>query len=259
MTFSICTFNIAHGRGLAKSNWQSGSLRQQRQRLDQIAQVIFAYDIVILQEVDFRAPWTFFLLNQYKHLQQAAGFAHGMTLANHRLCPRAGIAVLSRFPLSDREVVKLPQYSRIEGVVGYRKHALACTVAAEKGFRLVGVHLDYRGRSVTMPAARRLVEYTKQQKLPVVLAGDFNSTPLSFPSPRDNQPTALDLLRASGLFRSHPETDPQPYDMTHPTDDPRCVIDWILIPSEWRFDNYRTLNVQLSDHRPVAATVNDSD
>ena len=94
MTFSICTFNIAHGRGLAKSNWHGGSLRERRQRLNRIAELIGDCDIAVLQEVDFRAPWTLWLLNQHRHLQKAADFPYSTTFANHLLCPRAGMVVL---------------------------------------------------------------------------------------------------------------------------------------------------------------------
>lgn len=241
---------------MAKNNWLGGSLQERKKRLDQIAEVIKECNIAVLQEADFRAPWTYFIQNQYQYLKRKADFPHSMAFTTHRFWPSAGIAVLSRFPLEEREVVKLPQYLKLETLLGYQKHGLACTVRAKPPFRLIAVHFDYRGRAVTVPAAERLVQYAQQQNLPVVIAGDFNATPLSFPNPRDSKPTALDLLRNCGLFRSLPASDPQSEDMTHPTDDPRCILDWILIPKDWTFRSYGACDVTLSDHRPVKARVN---
>jgi endonuclease/exonuclease/phosphatase family metal-dependent hydrolase len=138
-------------------------------------------------------------------------------------------------------------------MAGFRKDALACTVMYRDGaFRLVAVHLDHRGQSATVPAAQVIVDYVRQQSLSTVVAGDLNATPSDWPNPR-HSPTALDVLRASGLFKYPPQ--PCKRLMTYPANAPRVKLDWVLIPREWEFKEYKVLPVVLSDHRPVMAEI----
>jgi endonuclease/exonuclease/phosphatase family metal-dependent hydrolase len=91
-----------------------------------------------------------------------------------------------------------------------------------------------------------------------MLAGDLNSTPPGFPrsvsNPHGNN--AMATLDDSGCFQRKP-TLPTLTDsnLTYHSVGPRSVIDWILIPSHWRFLRYRVALSQLSDHRPVYADV----
>ena len=109
----IGTFNIAHGRGLAESNWRGSSIRQRKQRLEAIAAVIQDLDIVVLNEVDFFAPWSWFV-NQARCLRKTARFSF---MATQHTCRvpflRYGNVTLSRFPLTDCETIDLTKHSEI--------------------------------------------------------------------------------------------------------------------------------------------------
>lgn len=257
----ILTGNIAHGRGpKSESNILCLSPSDTLNRLNDMATLITSYDIVCLQEVDFRYPWSGGVVNQYRFLKKKAAFPYGMTFTSHGIWPRSGLAIFSRFPLSDREVIQLPQHSPFGKLIGYRKHALACTVRIpELGtrFKLVNIHLDYHGHHVTIPGAEELIKYTRLQDLPVVMAGDFNSTPQLFPNSWTTSPTAMDALHTCELFQFHPQSNPQQKDFTFPATDPRVIIDWILSPTTpgWVMEDYRTIRAALSDHDPVSATI----
>jgi endonuclease/exonuclease/phosphatase family metal-dependent hydrolase len=259
MEITLATWNIAHGRGLSDSNWRRGNKIERRTRLEDIAQTLLNLDldIIVLNEADFSCAWS----QLVNHAQFIASILDIPYVIQQPVCSfplfRYGNAILSRFPVSNPEIVRLPLYFPWQAVVGYRKRAISCTVTPPSGerFKLIGVHFDHRGRLITVPSAQAVIEYVKKQSLPTVVAGDFNSTPLRFPNPRDDQPTAMDRLQESGLFRYYPKENPQPEDMTHPVDDPRCVIDWILIPKQWRFFGYQTVHTNLSDHRLVVATI----
>jgi endonuclease/exonuclease/phosphatase family metal-dependent hydrolase len=66
---------------------------------------------------------------------------------------------------------------------------------------------------------------------------------------------ALAVLRASDdlmHFEPTPNTGLPP---TFPAPDPGQAIDWILVPAGWRFEEYEVIACDLSDHRPVCASV----
>lgn len=51
--------------------------------------------------------------------------------------------------------------------------------------------------------------------------------------------------------KSNRQTHPH----TFPANEPTQVIDWILIPREWKFADYESIPTELSDHRPVLAEI----
>jgi hypothetical protein len=73
----IASYNIAHGRGLADSNWHGGNLQQRLKRLDAIGALLrdVDADLVILNEVDFDASWSFGV-NQARHLAEIAHYPY---------------------------------------------------------------------------------------------------------------------------------------------------------------------------------------
>ncbi|MBI3633497.1 MAG: endonuclease/exonuclease/phosphatase family protein [Candidatus Vogelbacteria bacterium] len=178
MNLKIGTYNIAHGRGTAKSNWGGGSGRERLDRLAAIAKVIKPLDVVVLNEVDFTAPWTLWLQNQAMTLKELGKFCHLATAMNNRVIWHCGLAILSRHPIIDSEVIRLPQYLKWWKSFGYRKDALAATIQLpdDQLIKIIAVHLDYHSDSkVRRPSAEILIDYAKKQTVPVVMAGDFNN------------------------------------------------------------------------------------
>ncbi len=94
-------------------------------------------------------------------------------------------------------------------------------------------------------------------ELPLIAAGDFNSTLPGFPHADVTKAgqNAMAVLQESGQFHLQPTESTDQGDMTYSSSEPVQVIDWILIPPSWEFESYTVLQSELSDHLPVSATV----
>jgi endonuclease/exonuclease/phosphatase family metal-dependent hydrolase len=91
-----------------------------------------------------------------------------------------GVAILSRAPITSSRVIELP-YFNVRFNSG-RRVALAATIQhAGKPITVYAVHLDNRldvadRRTQMIP----VLEHAKQQTTPVVIAGDFNTSPFTW-------------------------------------------------------------------------------
>jgi endonuclease/exonuclease/phosphatase family metal-dependent hydrolase len=262
----IATYNIAHSRGMASSNWQRGDMEAVRARLSRIADRLRDedLDIVILNEVDLDAFWTCHL-DQARFIAGRAGFPicieqrnFDMSLPFLRM--RWGNAVLSRLPMSEAWLVPLPSLSRCEALLAGRKQGLLCTVAPADAppFRLLAVHLEHRSEAARVRGAAEIERLRGRSDMPLVLAGDMNSAPAGFPHAErtDDGRTALSVLLSGGAYRTMPEGEPTPQDLTFSTDDPHCAIDWIMVPTQWNIVAKDVRDWPLSDHQPVLMEVN---
>ena len=117
-----------------------------------------------------------------------------------------GLAVLSRFPLDDAEIVPLPRYD-----LGYRTRrriALGVTVGVGgRPLRVYNVHLDTRiNIQDRLAQLQPVVEAAERQVLAeVIIGGDFNTNPFRwlfhrFPIFRSDQAGAMDdFMRQRGF------------------------------------------------------------
>ena len=98
-----------------------------------------------------------------------------------------------------------------------------------------------------------IIDLAQDQATPLIVVGDFNSTPLGFPLAQIDHEghNALTLLLGSGLFVTDLKSAPSPDDLTFPSGEPYYVIDWVLAPTDWRTVSRRVVRTDLSDHRPV--------
>jgi endonuclease/exonuclease/phosphatase family metal-dependent hydrolase len=109
----------------------------------------------------------------------------------------SGLAILSRYPLSDVEQIALPRYDLL--VRSRCRIGLAATIEADSGpVRLFNVHLDTRinGRDRVEQVAP-ILNSASTSSVPVIVGGDFNTSNFRwfwnvFPLPFvQNQVTAL--------------------------------------------------------------------
>ena len=262
LPLSIGTYNIAHGRGLSESNWTGEDKDRRGRRLVDISREIEGreLDVVVLNEVDLNALWSHGT-NQAEAIANAAGYPFVVEVPSYDFLVgpcrfRFGNAVISRFPLRGAEVVDLPSYSRLEALLAGKKKGIAVTIEAPGGaIRLLAVHLSHRSEPLRVASARQLIARARRSSLPVVIAGDTNSTPTGFPgSASDEQgQNAMDLFAASGLFQQRPTSTPDDRELTFHATDPTTVIDWILVPTDWEIESYQVIPWEHSDHRPVVA------
>ena len=261
----IGTFNIAHGRGTAASNWGGGDRATRLARLREIARLLRdqRLDVAVLNEVDFSSVWSGHV-NQAEFIARAAGFPFWVEQRNFDatipFCSvQFGNAVLSLHPLSDVELVDLPAYSQFESALAGKKKAVLCTlkISADTSVRLLAVHLEHRTERVRVQSARLIDRICRESELPVIVAGDLNSSPLEYPLVEvdDSGESAVALLLQQGGFAARLDARPGPDEFTFHSLRPDRVIDWILVKEPWKIVSKKVPPAELSDHRPVIARI----
>ena len=193
-------------------------------------------DVVGLQEIDFNARRSG-NVNQAavmgKELGMHAAFGPFMDFQGGQY----GMAVLTRFPITSVELVKLPQGNE-------PRIALAVEVLLPNDQRMmiVNVHFDWvRDDAFRFAQASTLKMYLNNLEIPYILLGDFNDRLGS---------RTLNLLSEGMVEADKPETD----HFTIPSDNPRAEIDFVFVAPEKRWDIKSTRVIDepvASDHRPV--------
>ncbi len=254
----VACFNIAHARGVEadRSNWGA---ENRDEKLDAIGALLLRehVDLAVLNEVDFDATWSGHQ-HQAAAIAQAAGLPFMATQRNVDVSLpgatwRFGNAILSRYPIVDAKIVRMPAFSRFERIMA-GNHDLLVAVLRLPDDSLVevwAIHLESRDAPTRLRAAKRILAEIDASPHPVLLAGDFNSSPSSTAS----EETAMDLFLQSQRFQTFP--DPAIGDMpaTFSSLRPSRTIDWILAPSSWHISDASVQPDGLSDHLAVVATL----
>ncbi|UCF21012.1 MAG: endonuclease/exonuclease/phosphatase family protein [Gemmatimonadota bacterium] len=220
----ILSYNIRHGEGMDTVI-----------DLDRTAKVIRALrpDIVALQEVDSAVERTG-RVHQAEVLGRLTGMQHVFGGFFDYQGGRYGMALLSRFPIASFENHRLP-----DGLEP--RTALAARIVpagSTDTLIVVGIHL-YATAEERQAQASRIVDIFRGNHLPVLLAGDFNSTPES------------DVM---ALFRTWENPDKGDDHLTFPSREPEREIDYVLYRPADRFQivEIDVIDEPLaSDHRPV--------
>jgi endonuclease/exonuclease/phosphatase family metal-dependent hydrolase len=224
-TIRLVAYNIRHGAGM-----------DGRMDLRRTADVIRRLDpdLVALQEVDSATTRTN-RIDQAHRLGELTGLhaAFGGFMAYRE--GQYGMALLSRYPIVGFANHRLPDGEE-------PRTALAAVVqipGSDLELVLVGIHL-YRTAAERLAQARRIVEIFDDDPRPIMLAGDFNSTPDS---------DVIDLLARH--WQVADKGDPS---LTFPSDNPNREIDFVLFRPAERFTMIRSRVIaepMASDHRPV--------
>ncbi len=265
-SFRIACYNIAHGRGLADTNWSGGDPQTRIARLDEIAALLSEIDadIVVLNEVDFDASWSN-NVNQAQYLADKCGYPHRVEQRNldFRVLYRTwrfGNAVLSKLPLSNAALIDLPSYSPWETAVAGKKRAFGVDAQISEGrsVHVIAAHLSHRSEDLRERSADSIIQHVRNQRLPCLIAGDMNSSPVNFPRPNvtPDARNAMETFAKSQLFHRSQITPPTARShFTFRSDNPDIVIDWFLVTEELYFKSYDVIDSQLSDHRPIVADI----
>ena len=261
-TLRLASYNIAHGRGDGPSsrNWTGESRSRRLQRLDEIAQLLrnANADVLVLNEVDFDTSWSRGI-NQAEELATRAGYPYWVEERNldFRFLHwtwRFGNAVLSKHPITSAQAIDLPAYSAWETLLVGKKRGVLCEVeVGGQNIQIAGVHLCHRSENIRAKSAAMLARMASESAVPFFVIGDLNSTPPEFKegSEANDQPNAIRVLDASERFARLPASNPTLAEMTFHSANPKSVIDWIMIPRHWQFQNYAVIPSNLSDHRLV--------
>jgi endonuclease/exonuclease/phosphatase family metal-dependent hydrolase len=241
----VGAYNIAHGRGgvVGASNRRADGKAGLMAHLKAIGAEIErqCLDIVVLNEVDFESSWSW-RVNQAEVIAEAAGLPYILEQRSYDASVlfykwEFGNAVLSRYPISEAELIEYPAFKKHETFFFGKKEGSVCKITTvDFDLRVVAVHLEVRDeatRAGSMEILKELEASRPDQRF--LIMGDFNSQVVFEESER--------LSSAGGLDRTFPSAAP----------DRR--IDWIFSGPSLELGEERVFGGDLSDHLGVRARV----
>ncbi|MCC9168433.1 endonuclease/exonuclease/phosphatase family protein [Pontibacter harenae] len=202
-------------------------------------------DLIALQEVDVNTV-------RSGNMNQAQELASKLRM-HHYFFGKAidyqggeyGVAILSKYPLSEREVHRLPVK---QGSGGEPRILATAIVKLPDGssVRFASTHLDAQSDPTNRQLQiEKIVDIASNDNLPFIIAGDFNATPGS------NVINTLD---------AHFRRTCQVCAGTIPATNPTKAIDFIAYKhprNKFRVGSHKVVNESYaSDHRPVVAVIN---
>jgi len=236
-TLRVATWNIAHGRGATLDNW-AGDGESKQERLKEISKLIVEMDadIVVLNEVDYCSTWsggydqaaTIAQQTGYRYMVKQSNLDFGFIYGRWHF----GNVLLSRYPVSDVEVVEFAPLNQWESWVVGCKRGLTCTVelSPENSVSVIGLHLESRNETVRVEEAFDVNRVASRLENPIVVAGDLNTAPPEAPQSNtsvDGRNAFEELVNANVLSYS-PALAPSAAELTFPAFAPATTIDWVL-------------------------------
>lgn len=233
-SLSVLTYNIYHG----ESPYKKGQSNQ-----EEVSTLIknLDPDVVFLQEVDSMTNRTATFSNGKKvDIARALG---GVTNRNGYFAKAIdfsdggyGEGILTKNP-SEIIRLSLPVPSGGEGraLIGVKDES------GKKKLILAGTHLCHQHVANRMAQLGAIVAYYEKEKLPMVLAGDFNFRPDS-----EEYQFITKHFYDMAVIAGHPEN-------TYPSEGPKNRIDYIFLSKNhrWKVKEIKTLQSLASDHVPV--------
>ncbi|HKG06846.1 MAG TPA: endonuclease/exonuclease/phosphatase family protein [Pedobacter sp.] len=234
----VMTYNIHHGNPPGKEGVID---------LEAIASVISSEkpDLVALQELDVRTIRSG-NIDEVKKLAELTGmqafFSKGIDFEGGEY----GIAILSRLRINATERFPLPFK---EGLKAERRSLAIVNITLANGSKLdfACTHLDLKDEHRVLQVAE-INKILGARKNSVILAGDFNLTPVN---------PAMRILEQ--YFSRSCENKCQP---TSPDRDPKNEIDFVFLKkgSGLKVTSHKILNdIHDSDHLPVVVTFTNKD
>jgi endonuclease/exonuclease/phosphatase family metal-dependent hydrolase len=226
---SVVSFNIKSARG-------PGGVR-----IDLLAQTLATWkpDVVLLQEVDKNRPISG-SIDMPAYLGEKLGYYS--TFGTNVLRPgdsQYGTAILSRFPITASENTLLP---RLPGT--QQRGLLHATIDVDgTALSTYVTHLENTSADARQRQIEAIRDLVADDAGPLLLGGDFNSTP-STPVMSVARAIAQDTWLAAGDGSSG---------LTAPNSNPRVRIDYLLYRGAVTPTNMQILTPPVSDHRALYA------
>jgi endonuclease/exonuclease/phosphatase family metal-dependent hydrolase len=218
--------------------------------LERVADLVRATkaDVVLLQEID-RSTRRSGRIDQPDVLARRTGFAvaFGKTLDYDG--GEYGIAVLTRWPVTRAELIRLPvepPQRRSGGSYEPRGAQRVMVRAPDRELVLINTHLDpsrddhYRRQEI-----RTVLRIARHGGVVTLVGGDFNSTPES---------EVQASIRNAGLRDAWLECG-RGDGFTYPADVPIKRIDYVYLTGSATCTHAEVLETTASDHRPLLVTV----
>lgn len=199
-------------------------------------------DLVALQEVDVNTGRSG-KFNQAEEIAKKLGMNFFFAKAIDYDGGDYGVAILSKYPMSDTKISRLPTEASTKG----EPRVLATAKITLPNGKMVffgSTHLDAQKEDTNREIQiREINRISSDEKLPFIIAGDFNAAPGS---------VVINTLDKQ-FTRSC-----QPCDFTSPVINPRKTIDFIAFAPKSKFISMSTHVVPeryASDHLPVLAVL----
>lgn len=199
-------------------------------------------DLVALQEVDVNTQRSG-KFNQAEEIAKRLGMSFFFAKAIDHGGGDYGVAILSKYPMSETTIHRLPTEASTKG----EPRVLATARISLPNGRIIrfgSTHLDAQRPAVNREMQiKEINRIAATEKLPFIIAGDFNATPGS---------TVINLLDQSFTRTC------QQCEFTIPVINPNKTIDFVAFAPNTKFRAVSTLVVPeryASDHLPVLAVV----
>lgn len=230
-TLKVMSYNIHHANPPSKTDVID---------LDAIAKVIKDEnpDLVGLQEVD-RLTKRSGNIDQAKLLAEKTGMHYQFFKAIDHDGGEYGVAILSRFPLSNGSKIELPQVIKAESRILAK---VEVKIDQKTTLVFANTHLDAtRIDSNRVVQMKAILEELKTVKQPVFLVGDLNCVADATPIQLMDQQFVRSCISDCAF--------------TIPQDKPRKTIDYIALKNaKWTVKSHVVIpETYASDHRPVIA------
>ncbi|MEO6733292.1 MAG: endonuclease/exonuclease/phosphatase family protein [Ferruginibacter sp.] len=236
-TVSILTYNIHHANPPSKAGVID---------VNAIANVINREhaDVVALQEVDVHTKRSGISLNEAEEIARLTGMKAYFARAIYYDGGEYGVAILSKFPIENMNDLALPTDDNTKGE--HRTLAIATIILPNhKKFVFACTHLDAQHDDINRQLQiKKILEFLKEEKLPVIIAGDLNALPSS------------DVIKQLDSYFTRTCVNDCPF--TIPETNPNKTIDYIAYTSSIPVSVISHSVVDefyASDHRPVKAVL----
>lgn len=236
-TITVMAYNIHHANPPSKPDFID---------IDAIVRVIKAQnpDVVALQEVDVNT-------SRSGSIDEAVEIATKLEMnyffgkAIDYDGGEYGVAILSKYPITEEIVHKLPTEPSTNGEPRVLATA-KITLPDGEAIRFGSTHLDAQKESVNRELQiNKIVEIASDENLPFVIAGDFNATPDS------------EVIR---VLDSHFKRTCRLCPPTIPVNEPTKAIDFIAYKhpdNKFTVESHKVINeTYASDHLPIVAVIN---
>jgi endonuclease/exonuclease/phosphatase family metal-dependent hydrolase len=205
-------------------------------------------DVIALQEVE-RGTRRIRRADQAQTLGEALEMEHAFASSFSVESGEHGLAILSRYPIRDVESLRLPR-----GSARWPRVALKARIDSPHGpFLLICAHLarpfgwPISNTRARLAQIRAIFDHLQDESLPVVLAGDFNSFPVSLEGIAINR----NLRHAWRFWRDGPATTFPLSALGWPAGS--IKIDHIFHDRRWKSRGNWVAPQGASDHRAVIA------
>lgn len=270
----VMTYNIAHGRGYLSMydkssfgrNFNIKSKKEVFYRLDKISDLVKAedIDILILEEVDFSASWSYHI-DEAMHIAKKAGFNNVVkgikwSVDLPFLKIRSGNAILSKYNLMWAQNKKFESESIWRRLVGGHSYLSGLYLIGNKPIKIIASHFDSDSAIAREQEATEIVEAVAESNYPVILAGDFNS--VTSETKKENKKmrkkyldNTIEIIIESNLFDIDMDKLEPNRKFTYSAENPHRLIDYIFATPKLRINEYYVVKEKLSDHFPLVARI----